>query len=299
MLSLLAKLGLDISPFTRGLNAAQNAAAKTSADIGRTSGQELGNLLKSWIGVAAIAGFATKEFQQLAEARDKAALAGITPSRQLAEDAVLKRIGDRAAVGSAEFERLVGLAQQRLPADNIINDISNAAALMKQNLGDGETAMTKFMAGSVRFLRATGSLVVASKEAVQSFVISPLTPAPGEKGARGFKGIAEAFGNAANAFGNRLRLDTGLFAAADDANTFTPAPKTPIPPEANTKNVVGGNGREVVTDPRIAAGGLASAGLFFGGAGNPLLREAKSQTGILERSERELRGIRNAIREEL
>jgi hypothetical protein len=296
MLSLLAKLGLDIGPFQRGLDGAKNAAAKTSADIGKTSGQELGNLLKSWIGVAAIAGFATKEFQQLASARDKAALAGITPSRQLAEDAVLKRIGDRAAVGSAEFERLVGLAQQRLPADNIINDISNAAALMKQNLGDGETAMTKFLAGSVRFLRATGSLVVASKEAVQAFAISPLTPAPGEKGARGFKGIGEAFGNAANAFGNRLRLDTGLFAAADEANKLLPTP--PKPPEKKPSASVSGR-TPLVVDPRIAQGGLASAGLFFGGAGNPLLREAKRQGDIAQRSLEELSRIQRAIREEL
>ena len=47
------------------------------------------------------------------------------------------------------------------------------------------------------------------------------------------------------------------------------------------------------------AGGLASAGLFFGGAGSMLYRETKTQTEIQRQSLHELRRLQAVIREEL
>ena len=41
MLSLLTKLGLDISPFTRGLNAAQNAGKRTADVFARDIGPSI------------------------------------------------------------------------------------------------------------------------------------------------------------------------------------------------------------------------------------------------------------------
>jgi hypothetical protein len=297
MLSLLAKLGLDISPFTRGLSGAKDAVAKAGADLSKTTGQQTGELLKSWIGLGAVIGFAARQFDKVGEARDKAALSGSSASDELARAAVLERVGDAASVSADEFERLVKVAKQGLPSDNALAELAESAALVKANLSGLESALVRLLGAGLKGVRGAGTLLVALKEGAQAFINVPLSDE--EENANSFSVARGRFQNARRSFANRLKLDEALFAAEAEQRRITPG--TGVVPEKDVKKTKEPKAVSLLgaTDPRPSAGGLASAGLFFGGAGNPLLREATRQTDLAKQSVAELKRVRDAIVNEL
>lgn len=296
MLSLLAKLGLDISLFRRGLDGAKASAAEAS----KTIGQSLGSELKKYLGAAAAFGFVARQFDRIGEAANRAALNSSSIGEELAKSAVLARIGDSSAVAADELQRLVDLERANLPSEGTLKTIADDALLVKANLTEAENALVSLMATTLRAGSTFSKAFAANNDAMREFVVTLNESKKGEV----IGNLRRAFDNSGKAFRNRFMTEVEAERAIVEQRKPVPAPKPVAPADAAAKpgpRVVPPKDAQLFLrgDQRPEVGALASAGLFFGGTGNPLIREVKTQTDIARQSLVELQRVRNAIREEL
>ena len=298
MLSLLAKLGLDVSGFTRGLDAAKGAAGKAGDESAKSYGGKLKGALFG-VGSALAAGaFVTAEFDKIRRAADQADLAGKSIRETLALQEVTERVGDTASLAADDLARLVAEASARLPEENALQQMALQAREVSSAVSGLERTFLGALAAAVKFGRASLDFRDAAKDAVSTFFTAPLG---GKDGANGFAGIREAWDKAGMAFRNRQALiaEQNKAEAANPPGKLPRAipPTVPEKPDAAAKTVP--KPSLFTADPRIATPGLASVGLFFGGAGSHLLRQAQRQHDVAQRQLEEMARIRRAILEEL
>jgi hypothetical protein len=365
MLSLLAKLGLDISPFTRGLNAAQNAGKRTADVFARDIGPSIKEGLFGALSVGAFAGGAKQLLDYAGRVNDLSEQFGL--ARQeiqtlagAAEDSgieferlggALDKIGQSrrdAAQGNAklreEFAKFgISLADLNDPAKTnleLLKAIGVALATMtptaaiRESFGELVGEKGQRLLELVKTLKELKPVSILSDEEIG--IVDKIGEQMGttlrELKILGTRALADVFREGeqvSKAAGGGLKggllgllsltsLVTAPFKAALGSGSFDVTGATaPLSPEeiaaareninapplfnetADKKNTAASAGKLPIFDTRIAAGGLASAGLFFGGAGNPLLREATRQTDLAKQSVAELKRVRDAIVNEL
>lgn len=299
MLSLLAKLGLDVSGFTRGLDAAKGAAGKAGDEIAKSYGGKLKGALFG-VGSALAAGaFVTAEFDKVRRAADQADLAGKSIRETLALQEVTERVGDTASLAADDLARLVAEASARLPEENALQQMALQAREVSSAVSGLEKTILGALAAAVKFGRASLDFRDAAKDAVSTFFTAPLG---GKDGANGFAGIREAWDKAGAAFRNRRALieEQNKAEAANPPFRLPAAIKPEVPDVAGRVQAVPSNRGSVLPKSSIPeAGSLASVGLFAGGPGAGLYREARQQTELQRQTVAALKDVRRAIIEEL
>jgi hypothetical protein len=364
-LNLLAKLGLDISPFTRGLNAAESAGKRTANVFARDIGPGLKNSILGGLTTGMILGAGKQVLDYAGKINDLSEQYGINKTEiqglmaATADSglefeklgAALDKVGQArrdAAQGNAklrdEFSRFgVTLADLNDPAKtnlDLLKQIGGTLSTMtptaaiRESFGELVGEKGQRLIELVKALQDIKPVSLLSDDEVKT--LDSLGDTVGsffrEIKVLGGRAIADMSNMAASEFeregggfkGARYGLYAALgsivtapFRAAAGADVFGVEGKTdPLtaaevaaakadmtaPPLFNETAKTGKTtsaGKLPTFDPRIAAGGLASAGLFFGGAGNPLLREVKQQTDLAKQSVAELKRVRDAIINEL
>jgi len=361
-MNLLAKLGLDISGFTRGLRGAEAAGKKTASTLAKDFGGQLrstifgglsvGGLLRFGSAFSNLAANAKKVSREFGISTDEAQLlaAGAERAGGSTEEvgAALTKVAQLRARIVAGDEKALALAKALgLEAGDLTNGMRSNLDVLKminaaaEKLGSGYASQNvaaqllgeKFQAvfstltemqkiGPITLLTPEQIDEVARAEAVLADMQRTLLVAAGprmafwsrvlERGAALERDKPAQWGNLSRAWWAEM-WDSGPTSisaptSAEIANARDKlAGKNPSLEELGIPAAdTAGNPSAVVAgpklpafDPRISAGGLASAGLFFGGAGNPLIKATERQTAVLERSERELQRIRQAIANEL
>lgn len=367
MLNLLAKLGLDISPFRRGLNAAEAAGKRTADVFARDIGPSLKEGLLGAVSTGALLAGGRQLLDYAGKINDLSEQFGLSREaiqtlQGAAEDSgieferlggALDKIGNSrraAAEGNAqlreEFARFgVTLADLQNPAKtnlDLLKQIGGALATMtptaaiRESFGElvGEKGQRLLeIVKTLKELKPVSILSDSEIKTLDEFGDRANTIGRELKvlAARGLADAISAADEASQARGGGVRgglagllefansLVSAPFRAAAGAGAFGAEGRTePLTAEEVAQARAEQSGAPLFTknsddaktarsaatrlpafDSRIAAGGLASAGLFFGGAGNPLIREVKTQTDLARQSLAELQRVRNAIREEL
>lgn len=364
-LNLLAKLGLDISPFTRGLNAAESAGKRTANVFARSIGPSIKEGLFGALSAGAFVGGAKQIIDYAGRVNDLSEQFGIAREE-------IQTLASAAEDSGLEFERLGGaldkIGQSRRDAAEgnaklreefakfgislaDLNDPARSNLDLLKQIGGALATMTPTAAIRESFGELAGEkgqrlleLVKTLKELKPVSILSDSEIKTldefGDRANSIFRSFKTLGGRAlsdAISFGDEVGkangggLKGGLMGALGFLTTLAQAPinavtgqgafgpegaTEPLTPEeiaaakANVNapplfNETAKTGKTSSAtklpafDPRIAAGGLASAGLFFGGAGNPLLREATRQTDLAKQSVAELKRVRDAIVNEL
>jgi hypothetical protein len=363
MLSLLAKLGLDISGFTKGLRGAEAAGKKTAATLAKDLGGQLRSTIFAGISVGGLLRFGSAFSTLAANAKKVSREFGVsTDEAQQLEAATARSGGSTEEVGAA-MTKVAQLRARIVAGDEKSLALTKALGLEAGDLTNGmrsnldvlkliNTAVEKQGGGyavqnvaaqllgekfqsvfnTMTALQNLGPIPLLSKEqidevaraeAVLADMQRTLLVAAGprmafwsrvlERGAALERDQPDQWGNLTRATWQELRdagpTSSAPITAEEVARARAKMAGKNLPtleqlgiPPADTVGkpaAVGASAKLAAFDPRIAAGGLASAGLFFGGAGNPLIKATERQTAVLERSERELQRIRTAIATEL
>jgi|688.fasta_scaffold12696_12 hypothetical protein len=364
-LNLLAKLGLDISPFTRGLNAAQNAGKRTADVFARDIGPSIKEGLFGALSAGAFVGGAKQIIDYAGRVNDLSEQFGIAREE-------IQTLAGAAEDSGLEFERLGGaldkIGQSRRDAAEgnaklreefakfgislaDLNDPARSNLDLLKAIGVALATMTPTAAIRESFGELVGEKGQRLLELVKTLKelkpISLLSDSEiktldefGDRANSIFRSFKTLGGRAlsdAISFGDEVGkangggIKGGMMGALGFLTTLLQAPinaitgqgafgpegaTEPLTPEEIAAAKANVNAPPLFTetekaartasakmlptfDPRIPAGGLASAGLFFGGAGNPLIRESKQQSELARQSVEELRRVRAAIREEL
>lgn len=360
MLSLIAKIGANVSGFMRGMDEIKGAAKKTGDQIASNFGNNLKNSLFGGLTIGAAAAFGKSLLDNAGRINDLAEQYGLAAGE-------VQSLSAAAELSGLEFERVAGA-------------IERLGAARKDAATKNESLRTEFAKFGVTLqdlqnpAKSNLDLLKQIGNALQGIEITPATREAlgeivGEKGKRlleFIKGINETKPlslvtteqlDLLDKFGDKLagiaRQVTELAQAtladviADSQNPDKARQKrlgVLFDPEgfvvSAVRSLFGSKPQttsaltaEEVTAARAAlapggelfkkeedaskkakavsaistiglgapppAGGLASAGLFFGGAGSMLYRETKTQTEIQRQSLQELRRLQAVIREEL
>ncbi len=106
MTTLWARLGLDSSPFTRGLASATTAARTAGHRMGEQVGNDFAKGMRRAFGAAALVAGVFSLGREAQEIRNQAAALGVTTQEFAAMEIVAKRLGDTSNVTTEEFLRL-------------------------------------------------------------------------------------------------------------------------------------------------------------------------------------------------
>lgn len=361
MLSLLAKLGLDVSPFTRGLDAAKGAARKAGDQIASSFGSELKSSLFGGAAVGTFAAFGRQLIDEAGRINDLAEQYGLAVSEvqalnAAAEDSGLQfekiggaidRLGsarkDAATKNEAlreEFAKFgVTLADLQNPAKtnlDLLKQIGGAlqgieiTPATREALGDllGEKGqrLLEFIKGinevkplslvtpdQISLLDKFGDRLAGVARSLKEIAAAKLADAVAKADSatagmdvgfkRGAKGVSVFL---ATLFGGSVVNDgeqrTEPLTAQDvaKARAALKPGEDLFPPEPKSKSAAGNSvAKALSAASAVQAGGLASSGLFFGGAGSGLYREARQQTEYQRQTVAEIRRLQSVFREEL
>lgn len=360
MLSLLAKLGLDVSPFTRGLDAAKGAAKRAGDDIASTFGSGLKETIFGAVSGAAIAGFGQQLLAEAGRLNDLSEQFGLTVAETqslvaaTAESglefeklgAVLDRLGGArkdAAKGNddliATFGRFgVTLRDLQNPGKTNLDLLRQIGAALQsitvtpetrealsEIVGDKGKRLLEFIRNineikplslvtpeQVGVLDKFGERLEIITRQLKEIAAARLAEAitAGDKAgegmqpgfARGAKGVLAFFGTLLGETRGNEDLRTQPLTAEDvsKAREALTTGDDLFSPDGKTKSSSSGRAvRTLSAASAVQAGNLAQVGLFAGGPGAGLYREARQQTELQRQTVAAIKDVRRAIIEEL